>query len=326
MVRQISRCRQVQRSRGARRGIGGGVTTGRGLAALWGLGYRLGAVPDHFSDAALVLIGHGSSRHAESNQPVSQHAQALRERGLFAQVLEAFVKGQPGLSQALEAAKAPRVFCVPLFLAEGHFTRQVLPKRLGLNGSAEAGWVRAQRRGAQTLYYCQPVGTHARMREVVVARAEEVLARHPATPPAQLWRVTLCLVGHGTSREPGSRLAVEEHVGRIAALNRFAAVQALFIEEEPCVADCYRLAATPDMVLVPFFMSEGGHAGLDIPVLLGEPPEVVAARRRAGQPVWQNPTERQGKRVWYASSVGTHPALVEVILERVWEAARWAAA
>lgn len=278
---------------------------------------------DEFSDAALVLIGHGSSRHAESIQPVFQHAQALRERGVFAQVLEALLKGEPGLNQALEAARAPRVFCVPLFLAEGYFTRQVLPQCLGLSGSAEAGWVRVQPRGSQTLYYCQPVGTHPQIREVVLSRAEEVLAQHPVEPPVRLNGVTLCLVGHGTERDAGSRQAVEEHVVQLAALKRFAAVHALFIEEEPRVADCYRLARRRDIVVVPFFLSEGGHVSQDIPVLLGEAAEVVAARHRAGQPTWSNPTERHGKRVWYARSVGTHPGIADVILERVREAARW---
>lgn len=300
-------------------------TAAAGLAGPGMRRYRLGTVPDNFSDAALVLIGHGSARQAESKLPVVHHAAALRRRGLFAEVLEAFCKGEPGLDRVLQAVTAPRVFCVPLFLAEGYFTRQLLPRALGLDGSPQAGPARVWRRGGRTLYYCCPVGTHPRMQEVVVSRAQEVLDRHPVQPPVQLRQVTLCLVGHGTAREAGSRKAVEEHAARIAALGRFAAVVALFIEEEPRVADCYRLAATRDIVVVPFFLSDGGHVSHDIPRLLGEPAELLAARRRAHQPAWHNPTERQGKRVWYAPSVGTDPRLVEVILDRVREAARWTA-
>ena len=43
-------------------------------------------------------------------------------------------------------------------------------------------------------------------------------------------------------------------------------------------------------------------------------------RLAKGQPTWVNPTERQGKRIWYSTSIGTEPFLAEVILERVGEA------
>ena len=36
---------------------------------------------------------------------------------------------------------------------------------------------------------------------------------------------------------------------------------------------------------------------------------------------WRNPTEREGKRLWYAASVGSEPLMAEVILERVRESA-----
>ena len=43
-----------------------------------------------FSDAALLLIGHGATMNRESAAPVYQHATALRARHLFAEVREAF--------------------------------------------------------------------------------------------------------------------------------------------------------------------------------------------------------------------------------------------
>ena len=46
-------------------------------------------------------------------------------------------------------------------------------------------------------------------------------------------------------------------------------------------------------------------------------------RLQAGGPTWRNPTEQNGKRVWYTPAVGTEPLLAEVILERVREAALW---
>jgi sirohydrochlorin cobaltochelatase len=94
------------------------------------------------------------------------------------------------------------------------------------------------------------------------------------------------------------------------------------MEEEPRIAGCLALAQTKYCVVVPFFISDGLHAVEDIPVLLGEPERIVKERLAAGQPTWRNPTEKNGKLVWYSASVGTDPVLAEVILERVREAAR----
>jgi sirohydrochlorin cobaltochelatase len=88
------------------------------------------------------------------------------------------------------------------------------------------------------------------------------------------------------------------------------------------MADCYKLAQTKNLVVVPFFISDGLHTQEDIPVLLGEPQKVVEQRLAAGQPAWRNPTGKNGRLVWYSPAVGSEPRLADVILERVREAAR----
>src|SRR5207244_11745841 len=102
-----------------------------------------------------------------------------------------------------------------------------------------------------------------------------------------------------------------------------AEVHAVFLEEEPRIADCYGLAKAKHLVVVPFFINEGLHTRQDIPRLLGEAERVVQARLKAGQPAWRNPTERRGKLVWYARGVGSDPLVEQVILQRVREAAGW---
>jgi len=100
----------------------------------------------------------------------------------------------------------------------------------------------------------------------------------------------------------------------------YADVRAVFLEEKPPVESCYELATTRNIVIVPFFISDGLHSCQDIPVKLGEPEKRVQQRLANDQPTWVNPTERQGKRIWYSASIGTEPFLAEVILERVREA------
>jgi sirohydrochlorin cobaltochelatase len=63
---------------------------------------------DDFSNAALVLVGHGSTLNAESSAPTYQHADELRRRRLFGQVVECFWKLEPGVAGVLRGVFAPR--------------------------------------------------------------------------------------------------------------------------------------------------------------------------------------------------------------------------
>ena len=273
-----------------------------------------------FSDAALVLVGHGSTLNAESSAPTYQHADELRRRKIFAQVVECFWKLEPPICGVLRGVFAPRVFVVPLFISEGYFTEEVIPRELGLCGRDERTFSRVQQRGAQTVHYCGPVGTHDSMTTVLLARARDVVERHPFPRAPKPADTSLFIAGHGTGNNENSRVAIERQVALIRARGEYAAVHAVFLEESPRISECYALAPTKSIVMVPFFISDGLHSYEDIPVLLDEPASVVQARYRAGEPTWRNPTEKQGKRVWYSASIGTEPGIAEVILERVREA------
>jgi sirohydrochlorin cobaltochelatase len=275
---------------------------------------------ESYSDAAVVLVGHGSTANEDSGAPVFQQAQELRRRRVFADVREAFWKQEPRVTQVMVDLKVNRVFLVPLFISEGYFSEQVIPKALGFLGQEPE---RMQRRGSQTWFYCRCVGTHPRMTEVLGARARQVLAAFPFPRAPHPKDVTLFIAGHGTQQNENSRVAVERQAQLIRAKNLYADVHPVFLEEEPGIGACYELARTRYLVVVPFFISDGLHARVDIPVLLGEPQDVVTERMKRGQATWRNPTEKHGKLLWYAPGIGTDPALGEVILERVQEAAEW---
>ena len=270
------------------------------------------------SDAALVLVGHGSTLNAESAAPTYQHADELRRRKIFVQVVECFWKIEPSICGVIRGVFAPRVFIVPLFISDGYFTEEVIPRELGLCAKE---FPRIQQRGAQTLHYCGPVGTHDSMTEVLLARAREVVEKHPFPRAPRPEETTLFIAGHGTGNNENSRKAIERQVELIRAGNIYAAVHPIFMEEDPRIADCYTIAQTRNIVMVPFFISDGLHSFEDIPVMLGEPARIVQERYKSGQPTWRNPTEKHGKHVWYSASIGNEPHIADVILERVHERA-----
>ena len=268
-----------------------------------------------FSDAVLILLGHGTTLNEQSAAPIFQHAAELRRRHLFSGVREAFWKQEPHVKKVLAETTAPRQFIVPFFISEGYFSTEIIPSELGFPG------VPSFLRTPQSLiHYCSPVGSHTLMTQVILARARGVVEQFPFPRAPRPEDTTLLIAGHGTGRNANSRKAVERQVELIRALGLFAEVGAVFMEEAPFIKGCAAQAKMKHIVIVPFFISDGLHAVEDIPVLLGEPEHLVKERVAAGQPAWRNPSEREGKLVWYAPSIGTEPMLAEVILQRVREA------
>jgi sirohydrochlorin cobaltochelatase len=276
--------------------------------------------PD-FSDSTLILVGHGSTLNADSARPTWQHADELRRRGVFGQVVEAFWKLEPNFGAALRAARCRRVFIVPLFISEGYFTEEVIPREMGFPLGDGPTFPRRRDDDGRTFYYCGPVGTHESMTEVLMARADEVVARHPFPHAPDRSNRSVFIAGHGTGNNDNSRKAIERQVDLIRATGRYADVHAVFMEEAPLIASCWESATTRNLVMVPFFISDGLHSYEDIPMMLGEPERVVRQRLAEGVPTWRNPTEKNGKRLWYSRSIGDEPHIADVILQRAREAA-----
>jgi sirohydrochlorin cobaltochelatase len=271
-----------------------------------------------FSDAALIVLGHGTVENENSAAPVLQHTVELRRRKIFREVREAFWKQEPQIKKVLAEISAPRVFIAPLFVSEGYFASEVIPRELGFDYPNRLSLITHQ----SSLFYCAPVGSHDSMTKVILARAAGVVKQFPFPRPPKNSETTLFIAGHGTEKNQDSRKPIDRQVELIRAMNIYADAQAIFLEESPHISDCYSLAKTRNMVVVPFFISDGLHTQEDIPVLLGEAKRIVEERLKAGQPPWRNPTERNEKLIWYSGAVGSAPEIADVILERVCEAAK----
>jgi sirohydrochlorin cobaltochelatase len=270
-----------------------------------------------FGDSVLVVLGHGTELNADSAAPVYQHAAELRRRKLFAEVREAFWKQEPQIKDVLTGLSACRVFIAPLFISEGYFASEVIPRELGFSENRLT--LNTQH---STINYCKPIGSHDSMTAVILGRARDIVEKFPFPRAPKPGEITLFIAGHGTEKHENSRQPVDRQVSLIRALNLYGGVHAIFLEEDPRIPECYGLARTKNLVVVPFFISDGLHTQEDIPVMLGETRAAVQHRLAAGQPVWRNPMEKGGKLVWYTLAVGTEPHLADVILERVKEAAK----
>ena len=267
-------------------------------------------------ETALVIVAHGSHLNPGSSAPAFAHADRIRATGAFDEVREAFWKEEPSFREVFRTLTAEEVYVVPLFISEGYFTEEVIPRELRLEGwdvddwnsdgtSADHATDTATDVGMR-VHYCGPVGTHDEMSDVIVRRAESVTG-----DPDVGEGVGLAVVGHGTKRNENSAKAIEYHADRIRDRGRFAEVKALFMDEPPEIDDVTDHFQSEDIVVVPLFVADGYHTQEDIPADMG-----IAD----GDGGWETPATVDGKRIWYAGAVGTEPLLAAVVLERALDA------
>lgn len=255
-------------------------------------------------NSALLIVGHGSTENPDSSTPYFEHADEIRKRGLFAEVHCCFWKEEPSMREAPYMIDAEEVYIVPDFISEGYFTQDVIPREFGLTGATT-------RIGGKTLHYTLPVGVHPSMTDLILRRAREVA---PGVDPAE---TTLIITGHGTGLNQNSTKAIRDQVDQILASGEgYRHVTDAFMEEPPFIAEWDQMSPTQNVIVVPFFISDGLHSYQDIPVLLGIESEVGAAASQR-EVFRHNPHQLRGKTLYYSSAIGTERLIADVILDQV---------
>jgi sirohydrochlorin cobaltochelatase len=245
--------------------------------------------------SGLLIAGHGSTVNPFSSAPTLLHTAEIRRRDIFGDVASCFWKEEPSLRDALsffQDRDIHDVYVVPNFISEGYFTQTIIPRELELSGSE------TQRNDGQLWKYCPPVGNHRRMTELLLERAAEVATGVSET------ETSLLIVGHGTDLNENSAIAAKSQAEKIRALNRYAAVINVYMEEPPFVSDWVKLTRTPHVIVVPFFISDGLHSDQDIPEMLG-----ISKK--------ENPHHLHGRSLFYSTAIGSDPKFVDVIMEQV---------
>lgn len=246
--------------------------------------------------AAVVLVAHGSAHSGASSEPVRAMGRALAARG-FTEVGTGFWKEEPFLHQALDTVRCPRVVVVPLFLAQGYFSRVVVPRELGLRYGLTTT-------ASRQIRLLSPIGADPELDGLVLDRARSALPEGSAHDEA-----LVVVLGHGTRLDPGSADTVLQVCRRLERRSEFARVAPAFIDQEPQLAEVADRAAEPLVVVVPFLVAAGFHGG-------GTVPEELADTGREGRHV------RAGvlRKIVYTEPIGTHPALIDTVVRKILDA------
>ena len=190
------------------------------------------------------------------------------------------------IENALDEVGEEQVIIVPDFLAEGYFTRQVVPAKLG------------DKLRSANICCTPPVGTHPMMAEIINDMAREVLGD---------WTVeqtSLLVVGHGSGKNPCSKQSLLGHLQEVRNNTDFAQVADLWLEELPLVSSWKEVATKRHIIVIPYLLNDGQHGGWDIPAELG---------LSLDQQIHGQTHDVESHQIRLTPALGTSPRFAEVI-------------
>jgi len=252
---------------------------------------------------ALVIVGHGSTTNPDSSEPTRRITDSIRAAGLFDEVHCCFWKEEPSMREILHTVISNDVYVVPNFISEGYFTRTVIPREFELKGPVTG-------RNGRNFRYCDPSGNHPSMTSILLERARIT------APDVDPRATSLLIVGHGTKLDENSAKAAVHQAALLSDLGIYGEVLPAFMEEAPFVSDWASTSSSPNVVVIPFFISDGLHSYQDIPVLLGIRSAPGPAASHA-EVFHHNPHRLHGRNLYYGSAIGTDPGMERVILDQV---------
>ncbi|MEC9396493.1 MAG: CbiX/SirB N-terminal domain-containing protein [Myxococcota bacterium] len=252
---------------------------------------------------SVLIVAHGSQINPHSALPAYTHAHRIKRWGRYEEVRVAFWRELPSLDQALELLPGEQLVVCPLFISEGYFTKTVIPTELGVNLWDNPPAIIDGR----PVHYARPVGTHPKMAGVLEDGATHLLDQSGQDSAS----CELVLVGHGTSRDASSAKIIYAQAEALRKLERFHAVTPLFLDEEPFLEDYLEHTESKDLLVMPYFISDGLHTRWDIPAALG------ISRPERGFAVQ---AETNGRRIWYTGAIGSSWTMTDLVLERIEEA------
>lgn len=204
---------------------------------------------------ALVLAAHGSRHEPAVNDQVRTWAAQATKQNVADEVAVAFHQGAPTFAEVLDTLTAAEVTVVPVMTSAGYYSNTILPRELARNRCFADMRVRIT----------VPVGTHSHVPTIIATRARELLRRGSFHPD----ETSFALVGHGTPRHLASRDSTLALAKGLRAQGLLGEVIAVFLDDEPAVEDCLRLATKSNLLIVPFLIAAGPHATFDIPKRIG---------------------------------------------------------
>ena len=286
---------------------------------------------------ALILAGHGSHISANTAGLVWDAVDALRRMSVADEITAAFWKEMPSYATVFDSIASDDITILPLFTAQGYFTRTVLPAEMGLGeplaqpapqlerfakGESVRGLSARQRPpivmeigGKQRIVrYTRTLGEHPAITQVIRDRVDMAIA----AAGVPLDQVAIAVIGHSTRRNRESRKATEALAMLLRGAIPVREVVAVYLDDTPGIPDVYSMTTAPYIIAVPFFLAAGSHTTQDVPDALGIPsltPHPDADPHRTDETPTLRASQVDGRTVIYTQPIGTKVEISRMVVD-----------
>ena len=256
--------------------------------------------PDHWPEALVLLLAHGSETTPGAAQLVKRHAATLKSQNLFADARAAFLRDTPHPRDVIDASPHKDIYIVPFMISEGYSIEVLIPEALGLTGPLTE---RISKQGRRRIHLCHSIGTHDAITDEIVTTVNTLIKDNSLASQD----TSVLIAAHGTKRHPGNN---QQSTGVAASIANRCPVQsahAIFLEEPPFITDWQSLSTGPNTIGIPHLMTTGSHATIDVPEMLGIP----NTHETFG------PHHVAGRYLWYTPVVGSFSSIPEIAVDRI---------
>ena len=134
---------------------------------------------------SLLIVGHGTSLNDKSAVAAKHQARAIREKGSYAEVSEAYMEEAPFIADWRKNSSQPNVVVVPFFIADGLHSYQDIPVLLGIESEPTAAASQQEifrrnpyRLDGRLLYYASAIGTDPLMADIILDTTDRFDWKH----------------------------------------------------------------------------------------------------------------------------------------------------
>jgi sirohydrochlorin cobaltochelatase len=203
------------------------------------------------SSEAFLIVAHGDCGGPGGNVLATELARRMRLTGRYDEVAIGYLRCSPSIEEAAAGIASGRISLYPLFMSNGYYVSEVIPKRLGIQNAVDAL--------GRCVAIREPLGLHPALPRLLLSAAIDAAAGKYISPHS----ATLLLVAHGSAHSLHSAAAARNIRDCMASRKLFAAIELALLEEEPFFVPALRTSPRPTFVLG-LFAGEGMHAGEDI--------------------------------------------------------------
>ena len=299
--------------------------------------YRIVTEYSAMPSSALILAGHGSHISANTAGLIWDAVDALRRMSVADEITAAFWKEMPSYATVFDSIVAEDITILPLFTAQGYFTRTVLPAEMGLgeplappapqlerfaksetarkSSSSQRPPIVMEIGGKQRIVrYTRTLGEHPAITQIVRDRVDMAIAAAGVSPD----QVAIAVIGHSTRRNPESRKATEAQAMLLRGAIPVREVVAVYLDDTPSIPDVYSLTTAPYIIAVPFFLAAGSHTTQDVPEALGIPsltPHPDADPGKTDEIPALRASQVEGRTVIYTQPIGTKVEIARMVID-----------